>query len=268
MIIEALAIGALGPLAYSANKSLKLDEKALNKYAKAFEKSAEAELLIKKKAEFTDKRILNVAKKKRAIIKVTMPKFIEVYSKIQKIEIENNKNINEMIECTNIDKIGTLNNLSLSIKKDFSDKELVCGIIFKGFCNMIVKDSERYVSAANIQMKNANVQYSQAESISLIYDAIIARADRIANLLVAMNALFIRSINETSKTIEKNGLNVRNYSEYDKGVLMTCVNFALAISDIINIPVVDENGKLHDSAKNMIITGENYLSKMDKIIRS
>ena len=51
-------------------------EKALKKYSKAFEMNEEAKLLVKKKEEFTDERLANVAKKKRAIIKDTVPRFV------------------------------------------------------------------------------------------------------------------------------------------------------------------------------------------------
>ena len=133
---------------------------------------------------------------------------------------------------------------------------------------MMEMDSERYLSAANSQMREANVIYSQSESIGAVYDAIVGRADRISNLLMTMNALFIRSINETSLTIEKNGLNVRNYNDYDKGVLMTCVNIAAAMSDIIDVPVVDEKGQICESAMEMITTGEKYLEKMNRAVKA
>lgn len=268
MIIEALAVGALAKTFYSVDKSLKMDEKALKKYAKAFERSEEAELLIRKKAEFADKRLMNVAKKKRAIVQGTVPKFVDVYSQIQKIELGNKTAVNEIVIRDHVRKLAVLDALSVSVKKDFTDKELVCGWITKGLGKMMEKDSERYLSAANSQMRAANVIYSQSESIGAVYDAIVARADRISNLLMAMNALFIRSINETSNTIGKNGLDVRNYSDYDKGVLMTCVNIAAAVSDIIDVPVVDEKGQISESANEMIMTGERYLEKMSQAIKA
>lgn len=268
MIIEALAVGALAKTFYSADKSLKMDEKALKKYAKAFERSEEAQLLVRNKAEFTDKRLMNVAKKKRAIVQSTVPKFLDVYSQIQKIELENKTSVNEISIRDNVRRLAILDALSVSVKKDFTDKELVCGLITKGFPKMMEMDSERYLSAANSQMRAANVVYSQAKSIGAVYDAITARADRISNLLMAMNALFIRSINETLLTIKKNGLDVRNYSVYDKGVLMTCVNIAVAMSDIIDVPVVDENGQICESAIEMIATGEKYLEKMNQVVKA
>lgn len=131
---------------------------------------------------------------------------------------------------------------------------------------MFIKDSERFLSAANSQLRQSDVVYSQSQSVGAVYDAIIARADRIAKLLMAMNALFARSINETADTIAKNGFDVRQYSDYDKGVLMTCVNIAAAMSDIINIPVVDEAGKLCAEAENLLITGEKHLAQLEQCI--
>lgn len=268
MLIEALAIGALAKTFYSADKSIKMDDEALEKYGKAFEKSEEARLLVRRKAEFMDKRLMNVAKKKRAIIKSTVPKFIDVYSQIQKIELGNKTRVNEIAIRDNVKKMGALNTLSLSVKNNFTDKELVCGLITRGFAKMMEIDSERYLSAANNQLREANVIYSQSKSIAEVYDAIVARADRISNLLMAMNALFIRSINETSLTIEKNGLDVRNYSVYDKEVLMTCVNIAQAMSDIIDVPVIDEKGQICEAATEMIEKGEKYLENMNQAIKA
>lgn len=266
MIVEGLVVAALVKTCCSANKSLKMDEKALEKYAKAFEKSEEAELLVRKKAEYTDKRLANVAKKKRAIIQNTLPKFVEVYSQIQKVELENNTLTDEIAIPNSVNKIAVLNSISMSVKKDFTNKELVCGYITKGLGKLMEMDSERYLSAANNQMRQSNVIYSQAESIGEIYDAIVARADRIANLLMTMNALFLKSINETERVIAKNGLDVRNYNDFDEGVLMTCVNIAVAISDIIDVPVVDEKGMLCESTIEMIENGEKYISKIKAII--
>ena len=266
MILELLSIGGVVKTFYSANKSLEMDSRALKKYGKAFEVAEEAKILIQKKESLADKRLANVVKKKRAIIKNTIPKFVNVYGVIQKVEINNKQILNEISFLNDNDKLESINNLTVYTKKNFSDKELVCSFITKGFAKMMEMDSERYLSAANNQLRAANVLYSQSESIGAIYDSIIARADRISNLLVAMNALFLRSINETASTIEKNGPNVQNYTDYDKGVLMTCANIACAISDIINVPVIDQNGNIYESATKMIEQGENYLSQIKNIL--
>lgn len=58
------------------------------------------------------------------------------------------------------------------------------------------------MSAANSQLRASNVVVEQSKSIAAVYDAIVERADRIAKLLMAMNALFTKSINETQNTIQ------------------------------------------------------------------
>ena len=99
-----------------------------------------------------------------------------------------------------------------------------------------------------------------------VYDMIIGRADRISNILMRLNVLFMASIQQTDKTIQKNGLDIRNYTEYEKGVLMTCVNIAVAMADMMNIPVLDEGGQLSEKAAGMIASGEAYLDKMQSVM--
>lgn len=125
-----------------------------------------------------------------------------MYKQIQKIELEGTNKVNELVLSKDIHQLSVLNDLSLSVKKNFTDKELVCGLITKGLGKMIEKDSERYLSAANSQLRASNVVVEQSKSIAAVYDAIVERADRIAKLLMAMNALFTKSINETQNTIQ------------------------------------------------------------------
>lgn len=268
MLVEALAVGVLAHTIYNVDKSLKIDEKAINKYSKAFSRQEEAAQLLKSKEEYVDKRLANVAKKKRAIINDTVPKFVDVYSKIQKVEVSLKSQSTELAFPINENELSKIDSMAMSCKKEFTDKELVCGWFIMGLGTMIRKDSERSLSAASNQLRAANVVYSQAESVAAVYDAIVERADRIAKLLMAMNALFIKAIQETDNVIGKNGLDVRNYDEFDKGVLMTCVNIAGAMSDLIKVPVVDEDGLVSQAAEDMIATGENYLSKMKTLINS
>ena len=130
MLIPGLVATAVVKTCYDITKSLELDEKALKKYSKAFEMNEEAKLLVKKKEEFTDKRLANVAKKKRAIIQDTVPRFVEVYGKIQKIEIEDKQKANELALKKSAQDLGVLNTISaISIKKPFTEQELLCGLL-------------------------------------------------------------------------------------------------------------------------------------------
>ena len=252
-----------------AAKSTAMDEKSLKKYAQAFEKNEKAKMMVEEKAQFLDKRLQNVAKKKQAIIKNSIPRFVEVYGQIQKLEIEiNNQKSDLLINLPEEMKLAA-SNLTIVYQKPMSTQEMVVNFIRPftgGLRGMMVADSEHFASAARGQLSQANVNYSQAESICALYDAIIERADRLSNLLAAFNFLFLRVIQTSEKVIEKNGINVRLYTKEDKSVLMTCVNFAAAIADIMKVPVLSEEGQLLDAGLEAIQCGEKYLEKMRNVI--
>ena len=263
MFIEMLAVGKL---LYDGNKSLNMDAEALAKYNKAFTKEYEAQRLVEQKRSQADKRLENVAKKKKAIIGTSLPMFVNVYQQIQKIKLSEKEHDFEMVRYTADERLNCLQTMSLVQKKEFTDKELIVGCFIKGISGMMVEDSKRNLSAARSQMHSANVVHSQACSIAAVYDAIIERSERIAKLLANMNALFIGIINESDELINKNGTNVRNYSEKEKSVLMLCVDFAVAMTDMLDIPILDENGEIAEAAVEMIETGESYLKKMNEMI--
>ena len=262
MLIE---LATFGMLAYSADKSNKMDDEALAKRSKAYTREAEARDLVCQKRSIADKKMQIVAKKKRAVIESTLPRFIEVYQQIQKIDITVSDK-NELAVYNKFQASNAIQTMQLVTQKPLTDGQLVTEYIFKGIGGMMIADSKRNLSAAKSQLSAANVVYSQAQSVAEIYDAIIGRAERISSLIMRMNAMFLGSIFETEKIIAQNGTNVRNYNKQDIGVLMTCVNLAGTMSDIINIPVLDENGELCQTAVEMIQTGEAYIEQMNNLI--
>ena len=262
MLIE---LATLGVLAYSADKSNRMDQQALAKRSKAYTREAEARDLVNQKRNTVDKKMQIVAKRKRAVIESTLPQFVEVYQQIQKIDLTISDK-NELAVYNNFRSSGVLQSMQTVTTKQLTDRQLIVEVVFKGIAGSMIADSERNLSAARSQLSAANVVYSQARSVAEVYDAIIGRAERISSLIMRMNALFLGSISETERIIAQNGTNVKTYTEQDKGVLMTCVNIAAAMANVINIPVLDENGELCKSAIEMIQTGEAYLEQMNEII--
>lgn len=262
MLIE---LAALGALAYSADKSNRMDEQALAKRSKAYTREAEARDLVYQKRSTADRKMQIVAKKKRAVIESTLPRFVEVYQQIQKIDLTISDK-NELVIYNKFQESNLIQAMQMVIQKPITDSQLITEYIFKGIGGMMIADSKRNLSAAKSQLSAANVVYSQAQSVAEVYDAIIGRSEKISSLIMRMNALFLGSVFETEKIISHNGANIRAYTEQDKGVLMTCVNLASAMSDIINIPVLDENGELCRAAVEMIQTGETYLEQMNEMI--
>lgn len=260
MIVEIMVNAGIAYLGYSANKGNNLDEKALKKYGKAFEMEAEARQMANEKKKYVELRLQNVVRKKNAIIQISMPRFQEVYSKYQKIEIRGEEKVSEyaLIE----DKMPQISFISTISKKNFTDKELVVGLLVHGMGKMMVKDSEKFLSAARMQESTANVIKEQAIVICDVLDAVVGRADRIAQLLAEFNKLFLKSIVQAEEILKLNGMDKSCYTLRDREVFHTCTNIAAAIADILNIPVVDEEGHLVEEAIRVIEVGETYLQKM------
>ena len=122
MLVEALAVGVLAHTIYNVDKSLKIDEKAINKYSKAFSRQEEVAQLLKNKEEYADKRLANVAKKKRAIINDTVPKFVDVYSKIQKVEVALKSQSTELAFPINENELSKIDSMTMSVKKNLRTK--------------------------------------------------------------------------------------------------------------------------------------------------
>lgn len=263
MLIEMAVVATA---LYNGNKALEMDAQAAKKYSKAFTRECEAHQLVSKKRNHADKRMENVAKKKRAIINSSLPMFVEVYEQIQKVNVQVRNREFDIVRYNDTEWNHMLQSVNIVTKKEFTNRELVLGIMLKSFSGMVVEDSKRNLSAASSQLSAANVVYSQAESIAEFYDVIIARSDRIAALLMGMNALFMGVITETKEIIFKNGMDVAMYSEKEKTTLMLCVNFAVAMTKLLDIPILDEDGRIADAAIEMIRTGEDYLARMNEVI--
>lgn len=266
MLIELAVGGALINAVSKGNQALKADAKAMEKRSRAFTRESEAQRLVSIKREDADKRMEKVAKKKRAIITVSIPKFISVYEHIQKLNIQQKERKYELLDLNAADEKYLLQTISLIPQKEFTDKELVVGVLLKGISGMTLEDSKRNLSAARSQERAAEVVYSQAMSIAELYDAIIGRSERIAKLLTAMNALFLGSISEAEKIISRNGTDIKRYSEKEKITLTMCVNLAFAITELLDIPILDENGQIAAAASEMLQTGEENLRKMNGLI--
>lgn len=270
LIIGAIVAGGIIDGFRGAEKSMKFDERARKKFAKAYEKQAEANELINKRNKQADIALKKVINRKSGILKTSMKDFLTVYEKIIKINFTEGQGIKELDKklMTNdeIKSIKTMIELSL---RPMNTLELISTFLGAGggvgLGHAMVEDSKRNLSVANKQLRAAEVMYSQAENMSIIIDTMIERSENIAVLLAKLNMLFIKSINYTNDIISKNGLDRKNYTLDDRKALMTCINIADTIKKIIDTPLVNKEGKLAKETLIAIDIGNKFLSKMKNL---
>lgn len=244
-------------------KSLKIDEEAMHRYARSFSRSADAKRMIEQCEKSADESMLKLANRKRAILKSSIKDFLEIYQNIQNISFIEGEGIKELssLSLSNAD-IKQLGTMSVSSNIPLSDKEMITSVMFKGITSTMIKDSERKLSAANNQMRAANVEYSQAETIALLYNEIKNRADRMADLLKQMNAILVKSVAETRKVIISSDNNAKNFSRDDKLVVINCINWVKGVKEILDAPLFNKDGELEKQAEEAIRIGEEKLREI------
>lgn len=269
-VLWALGTAAVGHTFYQTNKSMQMDERARKKYAKAVARQLEAEALVKEKKELADMAIRKLANRKRAIISTSLVKFLDVYEKIMKIDFrpgEGMKELNKQLllpeEAANIKRV------SARIAEPLKDSEVIAcmikgGLVF-GLGNAIMEDSKRNMAMASARMRTANVAYSEAEALGISLDTVADRCNKIADLLSKLNVLFVKSINNSLGIIEKNGYERSRYNEYERKSLMTCINVASTVKQIIDEPVIDKNGELAVETVKVLEIGNRFVQEVESL---
>lgn len=256
-----------------ANKSAKIDEQAMHRYAKAFSKEQEAKRLVAQKEMEVDESVLKLAHRKKAIIDTTIKDFIKVYEKIQNVCFTEGAGIKELssLKVTDAD-IDKLSAMSVTCSKPLSEKEIVVNTLFKGMIfgggigGTMIKESERSLSAANSQFRAANVTYSQAETIAVMYDAIKDRADRMSDLLKKMNALTVNCLSETKNILSRSSIHFTELDNAEKLIVINCINWIKALKDILDTPLFSKEGELEQQSEKAIATGEAFVNQINMVI--
>ena len=104
---------------------------------------------------------------------------------------------------------------------------------------------------------------SQAETAAVSLEAIADGADKISDLLSKLNALFMQSINYTNDIIDERGFDRSNYDAEDRKALMTCMNIAKTIKEIIDSPVIDGDNNISKESKRVIKIGNAYIKELN-----
>lgn len=260
MIIESIIIGgALGKVFHDVDKAQKLDAKGLKKLSKAYEKQAEASLLIQRKKKDADEALLKVMNRKRGIMASSMKQFVMLYQTIIRLELQEGKAL--ILSNLSNEDIGEIQHMTIKALEPISNSELAVAFFKGGIGGLILKDSERDYVQANRQLRSAEIVFSQAENIGKSIDILIRQCNAIADVLAKLNVLFMKSIQSSQNIIEERGQNREAYTREDRNILMTCMNLAKGIKGIIDAPVVQKGGTIANEMNEAIKIGEKFLEQ-------
>lgn len=197
-----------------------------------------------------------------------MTKFINVYQQIQQIDFRPGEGILELDRSSfTVNDAGVIRTMITTSMHPMSDKEMAVKWLMGGLGTAILDDSKRNAAIADNQRRIANTMKTQLKTMEIAVDAIGARADQISNLLSKFGLLFGKSISATVQVIQKNGTNHRRYDHDDCQVLMTCVNFAKAIKDILDVPILSADGSVTEASLQAFEQGTSLLHEFENQVR-
>ncbi len=267
----------------SLNESDELDKAARERYTEALNRQHEAEALLKGKKQAADKAVIKLANRKRGIIGTSLFRFLEVYKQIRKIVFHEGDGMRELRSLVILpEEVASIKSVSLRIAEPLKDNEAKAflikrgiidrytgGLSYSGLANGIadamVEESKRKMAAADDQMWVADVAYREAETIGTALDTVTERCNQIANLLASLNVLFVKSLHNITGIIERNGSSGDRYNSYERKCLMTCVNLAKTIKQIIDEPIIDKNGELAAETAKVLEIGNKFMREVEGI---
>ncbi len=216
------------------------------------------------KLETTLKKLAN---RKKGIMNVTLPKFVEIHKKVVQINFEKFRHSNAVQSLTlPAESLNKINTMIAVAGVNMSDKEILGTFLFSfeygGIGGALKKDARINLDVAYSRSDEAEVIAYNIDNTRIALEGINSKAESVLKLLAQMNALFLKSMQYTEEIINRNGVEVENYSDDEIDAIMNCINFAKALSDILKAPLFDSNGKLSKQIDDTLRTGNEYVRKI------
>lgn len=295
MLLEATIIG--GKYIHDMMKSDKLEQQAVDKTIRSLDKLSKAQAERNAAKECMNQEVIRFGNRKRGILFSSMQQFVDLYKRIIKINFSkkeeaaifknfsvieqsvmelNVKMVQKDIKTPGPTKnvvagclVGGVGGLSIAAMGDvgvLSIAAMRAGAFVGAVSSSIVDDSKRKLEMANIEAKRARMLAIQNNSIELAYDAITQRVTRMTDVLTKLNVMFVKSIHNTEKIIDKNGVDKRNYSKADREQLATCIDLVVTIKKFIDAPIVDEEGKVTKKSEEVLMLGNTCINQVNETL--
>ena len=266
-----LILGA-GAVGFVVNRLMAADSnnaRASRMTTRALNQMGETQRKLAIQQETTAKSLLKLANRKRGVVKSSIEPFLNIYQQIMQLDMDEvdpeqkgrwNKLINQ--------GVPTMKHMITVSGAAMSDKELIVNMLFSfkhgGIIGSIVKDSEIEVQLARARKRQAAAISEKMQNEAAVLEGIATEAEAHAGLLAKLNVFFLKSISHSADIIQRNGTNRASYSRDDRAALMTCINLAGAVYDILQTPLFDEDGNIHQEIEKTLAMGEQYLVMLQK----
>ena len=256
---------ALGVACKNIDKSIELDEKAVKRLRKAYSLQHMSKVKIENALENHNIALAKLLTRKVAITQYSLKPFLDVFNKIIRIELDDKLIENSKIEITfPKEKYGNLMIDHNIVIKPFTGKEALVSLLKGGLPGLMIDDSKRNMAIAGKHLRIAESYANNAENICTMTEHIIQEANKVSDLLGALNIILLRAIKNSNDLIHVRGFNKNNYSEEDREILRNTINIAKVIKDIIDSPVLDDDGIINNQLKDCYCFAKDFYMRLNE----
>lgn len=129
MIGLILGAAVFGSGFYGAEKSMQIDSRTKKRYAKAFAMEQEAHRLVESKKQAADDAMKKLSNRKRSILITSMQNFVDVYSKLMKIDFRDDKMLAVLNQQSfSTEEIQIIHAVAQTAVRPMTDKEIAVSI--------------------------------------------------------------------------------------------------------------------------------------------
>lgn len=210
--------------------------------------------------------IQKLASRKKAIINYSLLPFVDLLGQIKKIDFNESDGIKELdsfdissIRTDAVTYVSKIDAMTVATKS-FTSTDCLCLILgvaslggipglamgtIAAACTSSAKDSERRLKNAELESERAGVIVERVNIEKLKINNSLSYVKRYTEVLTQLNQLFFKSQKSAREVIDKCGTTKTNYSVDDRKCLATWINIAKAIKDLLDEPILDQNGNIN-----------------------
>ncbi|GFP76251.1 hypothetical protein [Clostridium fungisolvens] len=261
-IIAGLAVAATGIVGHAAQEVANDYEAELNSINRSMEKMKEETnvRIIRSKDNF-ESRINTLSVQRQRIYNTTLTKFSEVFSQLKNVEFE--KDTTVQTDITKFRQNILEFNDNSSYKSELWSKTSTSvvtsllfgvaggGIMFAGGFIKSMKLSYK-IDEAKAERSKLRAACETAEKKCLQIDSLTQYCKTAYDTISSLKMLTDLSVKQVTKIIDEAGTDYKTYSlEQRQKIRMGC-NFAMALNDIANTEIFDNQGNINPQFKKYI----------------
>ena len=261
-----VVIAGIGVAGLFLNKASSNNERAERMNAKAFNRMGEAQRHLMVQRSQTEKALIKLANRKKGIMASSFKRFVELYEQVIRIDVlDNSENVELLGKILERFDVQEMKSMVAVSGMAMTEQELVFTMLFSfkhgGILGSILKDSEINMQIASMRKKQANAVAMQSENEEIALKEIYDQAEAVSDVLAKLNLLFLKSMKSSEKIIEQYGTDNALYTNNDKKLLMTCINIAKAVKDVVDAPLFDDEGNIGQQIQAILAEGKASLNK-------